>query len=80
MLIVFFLLLFIEDQRVNYFFDLFNIFNNLSHRYKHVIIGDLNCNLVSGNFESAYFREIVESSSLFIVPSDTTHHTATSDS
>lgn len=40
----------------------------------------INCNLASSNFESVHLRDIVESSSLYIVPSDTTHYTATSDS
>lgn len=61
----------------NGFFDALSSF---SHRFKHIICGDLNCNLLSNNFEACYLRDIVTSHSLHIVPSGATHHTATSDS
>lgn len=63
------------------FGSLFDVLNGFSHRFKHVIVsGDLNCNLLSNNFEACHLREITASHSLLIVPSDATHHTATSDS
>lgn len=52
-----------------------------SHTYKNIILsGDLNCNLLSDNFEARYLRNFIFSSSLFLVQSSATYHTATNDS
>lgn len=61
--------------------DFLNVFNNYSHAYKNIIIsGDLNCNLLSDDVYSRHLRHFVQSQSLYLVPSDATHHTASSDS
>lgn len=61
--------------------DFFNVFNNYSHAYKNIIIsGDLNCNLLSDDVYSRHLKNFIQSQSLFLVPSESTHHTVSSDS
>lgn len=44
-----------------------------------IIMGDLNCDLRSTNFEAIYIRDIVDTLALKVQPSQPTHHTASSD-
>lgn len=54
----------------------FDCFNNLAIGYRHTIIfGDLNANLESLTFDSDQIRLLVATSSLYLVPYATTHHT-----
>ena len=61
--------------------DFVRSLTSVSHLYKNIIIGgDLNCNLLSNQYEATYLRQLMFSLSLYIIPSDATHHTATSNS
>ncbi|XP_077258283.1 uncharacterized protein LOC143895191 [Temnothorax americanus] len=54
---------------------------SVSHLYKNIIIGgDLNCNLLSTNFEASHLRDLLSGMSMNIVHSGATYHTATADS
>lgn len=44
-----------------------------------VVTGDLNCNLLSKNFEATYLRDMIDSLALHLQPSPPAHHTASSD-
>lgn len=54
-------------------------YNKFAHAYKNIIItGDLNCNIFGNNTYSTYLKDMIYSLSLFLVPSDATHHTTNS--
>ncbi|XP_077270664.1 uncharacterized protein LOC143901904 [Temnothorax americanus] len=51
------------------------------HNYKNIVItGDLNCNLLTSSYESNHLRDVATQLSLHIVESNSTFHTASSDS
>lgn len=63
------------------FYDFVNDFSRFSHAIENIILsGDLNCNLLADNFEARHLRDVIFSSSLFLVQSAATFHTATADS
>lgn len=58
-----------------------NSFCNIYPNFKNSIItGDLNCDLLTNNFEATYVRDTASSLSLHLIGPMPTHHTATSDS
>ncbi|XP_071637527.1 uncharacterized protein [Temnothorax longispinosus] len=62
--------------------EFFDTLTSASHMYRNIIIGgDLNCNLLSTNFEANCLRDLLMSSTLMnIVNTGATYHTATADS
>lgn len=53
--------------------------NLYSSAFKNVVIaGDLNCNLLTTNFESSFLRNFIADHSLYLIPYGPTHHTANS--
>lgn len=45
-----------------------------------VIVGDLNCNLLDNTFESSFLQNFITDHSLYLVPTEPTHHTSNSQS
>ncbi|XP_046750069.1 uncharacterized protein LOC124413491 [Diprion similis] len=63
------------------FNEYLNTLSRFSHAYPNIVIGgDLNCNLSTINHESSFLKEMVSSLAMDIVQSDSTYHTASSDS
>ena len=63
------------------FDDFLEAYNSFSHVYENIIIaGDVNCGLHAVHYESSYSKDLVYSSSLHLIDSAATYHTATSDS
>lgn len=61
--------------------EFFSVFNRYSPVYRNFILaGDLNCNILKDDVYSRHLKDLIKSQSLYLVPSDATHHTATSDS
>lgn len=67
--------------KAKFFCDFVHSFERFAHNYENiVIIGDLNCDLLSTNSESIALNEFINSQSLFLVPSEATHHSLHCDS
>lgn len=61
--------------------DYFNVFNRFSHAYNNIVLtGDLNCNMLSNDIYARHLKDLIFSQSLYLVDSEATHHTNSSDS
>lgn len=63
------------------FSDFSDSFSKFSCNFKNIIIiGDLNCNMLTNNFEAQSLRDFIFTRALFLVPSEATYHTSYCDS